>query len=782
MLFCFNLLWQFIIFFFQNTHYFTTTRKPIIYHPWERYQQLKTHNQTFKKVSKLREKLLADDDNKSFSIFEVLQNSLTSSGIETDNYLCHAVFLMNILKPEYILLPCNHRALSLVLCEKQQNHVDSHPTETILQSDSYGDNVFKCTATGMYILRQFVCDGYQDCLFSAEDENNCSCFFENKALFNSTFCYRYCNPINCKCPLLYKQLSMGGCVKYMDGQIPFEDGKISKTIQCNQHQENISVHLVNDLVPDCILGGDEMYVNSLNNSCRNTCKDCGTIPCSTSSHQCYKAAEKCQYLLDAETKVLSICRNGRHLNNCSSTECPKNKFKCPHSYCLMYNNICDGKWDCWNGFDEINCRNWVCSALFRCRFSSQCIHPLDVCNELSDCPHKDDEIDCGRKHCINSCDCLGKAISCDQTHLPVHLRLLQTYSYIFISKSRLSFLYATNKLFHVIILILVTNNIKDLSSIFSLELQELMLLNISWNKVTHLMEWTGRQQINGLKILILSNNYLIDIAEFAFKQFQNLVELDISSNYISNLKAYSLSTLSFLKILIIYNNKIVSIHQDLLLHTTLHFIISDSSQLCCFAKHNNDLICKSKQVFILPCSRLKKRSIFLTIVIWPVCLGIILFNIISATTNWHASKLKNQLRKKAMERESKHLYNTLVSLSNLSDTAVGVFFLLSAVNNRADGQFVKVEINHKTKVTFCHFLASFGLWAFLSSPLFNLFISAVRCMVISYPFKFLTFSVRTPWKTISLLYLVSFLCSVGALVSSNEHTPGAKKLFPFDQP
>ena len=35
--------------------------------------------------------------------------------------------------------------------------------------------------------------------------------------------------------------------------------------------------------------------------------------------------------------------------------CPANFVKCPGSYCLPLNKICDGQSDCPGGTDEINC-------------------------------------------------------------------------------------------------------------------------------------------------------------------------------------------------------------------------------------------------------------------------------------------------------------------------------------------------------------------------------------------------------------------------------------------
>lgn len=55
---------------------------------------------------------------------------------------------------------------------------------------------------------------------------------------------------------------------------------------------------------------------------------------------------KCIYEID-EIGLLQICRNGKHLENCSSFNCHEfGKFKCPVYYCIPVSYVCDGKVDC----------------------------------------------------------------------------------------------------------------------------------------------------------------------------------------------------------------------------------------------------------------------------------------------------------------------------------------------------------------------------------------------------------------------------------------------------
>ncbi len=128
-----------------------------------------------------------------------------------------------------------------------------------------------------------------------------------------------------------------------------------------------------------------------------------------------------------------------------------------------------------------------------------------------------------------------------------------------------------------------------------------------------------------------------------------------------------------------------------MLQTSLHFVLSDSSQLCCFAKHISGNVCKSKHIFPLLCSQLLEKSIFSALLFWPIGLVIVLLNTVSAMTNWLASKLNYQKTPNRNARETLQIFSFMVFFSNVSNTAFGFYVLLLVVNNRADTNFVKVE-------------------------------------------------------------------------------------------
>ena len=61
-------------------------------------------------------------------------------------------------------------------------------------------------------------------------------------------------------------------------------------------------------------------------------------------------------------------------------------FKCIDSYCIQWSYVCDGKWDCPKGNDELSnpvCTyDHVCDNMYKCANTVQsCIHIENVCDD-----------------------------------------------------------------------------------------------------------------------------------------------------------------------------------------------------------------------------------------------------------------------------------------------------------------------------------------------------------------------------------------------------------------
>ena len=133
--------------------------------------------------------------------------------------------------------------------------------------------------------------------------------------------------------------------------------------------KQISVHLLNDLVPDCgAEAEDEFILKALASNTYFLCSEKGQLPCIEGHSKCYDVSQICTYKLIFD-QYLVPCRTGQHLYNCKTFKCNA-MFKCPDFYCIQWSYICDGKWDCSYGNDENHsyCNHTnLCHHKFKCR-------------------------------------------------------------------------------------------------------------------------------------------------------------------------------------------------------------------------------------------------------------------------------------------------------------------------------------------------------------------------------------------------------------------------------
>ena len=193
--------------------------------------------------------------------------------------------------------------------------------------------------------------------------------------------------------------------------------------QCESDKHNISSDMKNDLICDCgqQCEDEPLLVDLLKYGIKTNCPKPSQIPCKERHSKCYDVYLICKYRIDSNGN-LSPCRNGGHLENCLQFDCGI-EFKCHMSYCILWSNVCDGKWDCPHGEDETYgpvCGVKIrCSNMFKCRQNKyKCIHLNDICDGKYDCSQKDDELYCDLKYaeCPKSCNCTGYTMICSIIH------------------------------------------------------------------------------------------------------------------------------------------------------------------------------------------------------------------------------------------------------------------------------------------------------------------------------------------------------------------------------
>ena len=228
-------------------------------------------------------------------------------------------------------------------------------------------NTFKCSNQMhiRYISIQFVCDRINDCPGDKPvDEMNCECSQTNDY------------PSNCKkfqsfqqrnkCSLFYMKTAYGHCYLYNYFMESSERSnyqastKEHQTFATNFHYSpeyfscnngvNINSLLIDDLVSDCgPEADDEPLLKSIATGNRSPCINKTQIPCRKGHSKCFNISELCTYKLHY-LKHLIPCRTGEHLENCRKFECNM-MFKCPNYYCIPWSYVCNGVWDCPQGYD-----------------------------------------------------------------------------------------------------------------------------------------------------------------------------------------------------------------------------------------------------------------------------------------------------------------------------------------------------------------------------------------------------------------------------------------------
>ena len=582
----------------------------------------------------------------------------------------------------------------------------------------YG-NVFEC-GEDIFIAYAYVCDGKKDCPNDiAPDEIACIC--ETSLAFSSKCKYIVSKEGIKRCSLFFLTLKDGTCLYYGMVQIisTLEIPKLA--FSCKS--DNIGVK--NYLITDCLQNGDNEKKTILKYNSNSICQENGMLPCSGLDRKCYNITEMCIYRLN-KNNLLTPCRTGEHVVNCSLIQCNM-KFKCPGFYCIPWSYVCDGKWDCPGGYDEVrdlrcginrNCRN-----MFKCTNNQKCIHIGDICNGLQDCHTGDDEYMCSLTgfHCPSLCVCIGLAISCYNVSYANYIVSIPSYNAIFFHYCGVTFLEPLLKILKFpTFLSLQHNNLRSVCKIFP-GLSKTLTLDLGFNHVEYVNPDCFRNGFHLISIR-LNNNIISVFQKVVIFKLRKLVYLNLNNNLISTLFFDDHLLGPDLETVSINNNRLSTISPRFFDHLNVKVIVTDNYIICC--KTPLKSTCTSVKLWFESCKHLLlQRS--MTVCTFCYSLFLIISNVCTACFQ----KLSH-LR----DKDSYSAFQYVASSINLIDFTWGIYLTFLVISDFIfEDNFVIQESLFKSSFT-CFFLFSINLNFNILSPLLSGLMSFSKFMVVIFPF------------------------------------------------
>ncbi len=668
---------------------------------------------------------------------------------------------------------------------------------------------------GTCILEHYICDGVTDCPDST-DEVDCDhvcTFADGNSATGMKDCFLSCTSPDCICSDLYFHCALGGCIPwsrlcngvndcpndedeevcdfyYLDSSglrhitqnsdalnLADGTGHFLKEFQCGGGK-TIPLALKNDLIPDCLDQSDEaeyhIFLKKGSKTTYSTNVSLCDGPEQTTCVQnfpgvCYSRHLYCIH----ELNQLDIvgCRNGGHLSNCQYHSCPS-QFKCPHAYCIPMHSICDGKQDCPEGDDEMQCQSLSCPGYLLCRHDNICVHPYDVWRDHVKCPISiDDKALTNVSRCPPHCSCLGYAISCkssevgDLPQLPSALRrLLLDSVQININKINFregitflldlqvrnasigqlqpqhlsSFLFLRN-------LNLSYNSLKSLGSRTFFTLHNLEKLDLSHNFLEALRPdiFIGLHLLRRLRV---NNNNIQLISHCTFQNLHILEILNLSHNRLTHLGKNILCRLG-LKELDISHNYLSVVDENVFVYSLQHLKTLNTFpwQICCSVPKELKCYPKVKLTALSSCSRLFDSSLVRKI-LW--CAGIILSTLVFPAVAWYIHQIR-------VRGNSKSVYNVLLLLLLASNLYTCIYFFTILSIDHLSVNYYSFFDEKWRQHTVCSLLNILSYAFFQTAPFVCLLISCVRVIGTVYPFKAQDISMCSLLVSILIWFLAS---------------------------
>lgn len=634
-----------------------------------------------------------------------------------------------------VVLKC-HKVIFQLKCihlvENGMNHQRYLVGESNQLKMQVRTSVLKCS-DGTFISSYHRCDGIVDCPNDDSDEEGCLC---NKSISSLLFCKQIVDKVQRRCGPFYYQAISGNCEIFGFTQNISAESDYIPLPNCEQ-ESILRSSLYNDLVVDCVSKRDEeehVSIQMLTHGEQVTCSDAREIQCFRGHSRCFNLTDICVYSL-SKFKHLHPCRNGGHMSNCTAFVCNLH-FKCPRSYCVPWSYVCDGKWDCSEGEDESFCSEAeTCRKLFKCRYSSRCLHLEHVCNSQTQCPYVDDEYFCqfSETVCPSGCACLGKAMQC------IQWSFLEKFKYKFLSVSfskLLKPLTGTN-LEAFATVIFLSMSYQSVLTVCNLQkLSELLYLKATHNNVENLGKYCfcGHQR---MKYILLDMNHISSVSCMTFANMSSLHYLSLAHNPLSTLPENFIVNSPVIFLSLVHVN--LSLIEDRALQDILLKLLSTSDYVvCCFSHENSH--CSAEIPWFASCSSLLPTT--------PAKITFITVSAIVALGNVASFGIH------CLTMKSQKIFSFTVMLLNTADLLCAIYLGIIWTNDQIfEGHFILKNNWWRSSVP-CFFAFHIFLWFSVLSSFMLLSMSISRLMVVVSPMQ--TSFKRTKFVLHKIIYIFGF--------------------------
>ncbi len=473
---------------------------------------------------------------------------------------------------------------------------------------------------------------------------------------------------------------------------------------------------------------------------------------------CFNISSICLYNTN-ELEQIVPCEEGSHLHNCQLFDCDVN-FKCRNSYCVSWDDVWDGKWDCPNGDDECSEQasnnGKTCKGMFKCKGKKiVCIHLGNVCDASHNCPQIENELFC-KLHdteCLPNCNCLGFALHCINTTV-TSVRAYMPFLFVRISHSDLGSVKDLS--FHfaeAVFMSLVQSGITQFC--LSKTSKNTLKLDLSYNLIQKTVKMCYFDLPN-VKMICLNKNIIHCVKDQSFVDLPKLLFLNLSHNLLAAFSSHILHKCPSVKIINIEQNNLTSVGKTSMVDLHVEIMITDNYHICCVT--SSETQCFSKGPWYISCTDLLPES---TMRITNIVLSLVSFVLNLVSISLHA-----------FSRKSKKAFAISEIFINIGDIFCAVYLAVIWITDLVyQGLFMISEKQWRSSA-FCFIAHGTIVWFVLSTQLFLVFLSISRVQIVVQPvdtiFKLSSFVLKVLITVSSLVALVAICLTLYAQFAIGE--------------